>query len=82
MVVASSNVAADHLTDKIHQTGLRIVRLVAKSRENLESSNSHLSLHVQARNVYETSGKKGKASGDNFSFKFQRKAENAILGAA
>lgn len=33
LVCAPSNVAVDHLTAKISATGLRVVRLCAKSRE-------------------------------------------------
>lgn len=50
LVVAPSNVAVDHLTEKIHQTGLKVVRLAAKNREALENSISFLSLHEQVRN--------------------------------
>lgn len=60
LVCAPSNVAVDHLTAKIHQTGLRVVRLTAKSREALESSVSFLTLHEQV-NAFSstTSGTKG-----------------------
>lgn len=47
---APSNVAVDHLTAKIHLTGLKVVRLAAKSREALESSVSFLTLHEQIKN--------------------------------
>lgn len=50
LVCAPSNVAVDQLTEKIHQTGLKVVRLAAKSREAIESSISFLSLHEQVRN--------------------------------
>jgi regulator of nonsense transcripts 1 len=43
-------VAVDHLTAKIHQTGLRVVRLTAKSREAIDSDVSFLSLHEQVAN--------------------------------
>jgi chaperonin cofactor prefoldin len=33
LVCAPSNVAVDQLTEKIHATGLKVVRLCAKSRE-------------------------------------------------
>ncbi|KAK9448441.1 P-loop containing nucleoside triphosphate hydrolase protein [Limtongia smithiae] len=49
LVCAPSNVAVDQLTEKIHRTGLKTVRLTAKSREDLESSVSFLSLHEQIR---------------------------------
>ncbi|KAJ1940485.1 ATP-dependent RNA helicase, partial [Linderina pennispora] len=48
LVCAPSNVAVDQLTEKIHKTGLRVVRITAKSREELESRISHLELHTQA----------------------------------
>ncbi|KAJ3227803.1 ATP-dependent helicase NAM7 [Clydaea vesicula] len=50
LVCAPSNVAVDQLTEKIHQTGLKVVRVAAKSREALDSSISFLSLHEQVRN--------------------------------
>lgn len=37
LVCAPSNVAVDHLTAKISATGLRVVRLCAKSREAVVS---------------------------------------------
>lgn len=49
LVCAPSNVAVDQLTEKISKTGLKVVRLTAKSREDVESSVSHLSLHSQVR---------------------------------
>ena len=45
LVCAPSNVAVDQLTEKIHATGLRVVRLCAKSREAVTSSVDHLTLH-------------------------------------
>ena len=50
LVCAPSNVAVDHLTEKIHRTGLKVVRMSAKSREALESPISFLTLHEQVRN--------------------------------
>ena len=47
LVCAPSNVAVDQLTEKIHYTGLKVVRVSAKSREALESSVSFLTLHEQ-----------------------------------
>lgn len=49
LVCAPSNVAVDQLTEKIHKTGLKVVRLSAKSREDVESQVSFLSLHEQVR---------------------------------
>ncbi|KAG7247118.1 hypothetical protein CRUP_024580, partial [Coryphaenoides rupestris] len=37
LVCAPSNIAVDQLTEKIHQTGLKVVRLCAKSREAIDS---------------------------------------------
>lgn len=51
LVVAPSNIAVDQLTEKIHSTGLKVVRLCAKSREAASSSVDHLSLHVMLRNI-------------------------------
>ncbi|TKY90469.1 hypothetical protein EX895_000467 [Sporisorium graminicola] len=50
LVCAPSNVAVDQLTEKIHMTGLKVVRLTAKSREALESPISFLTLHEQVAN--------------------------------
>ncbi|GAA5990491.1 hypothetical protein JCM11641_007736 [Rhodosporidiobolus odoratus] len=50
LVSAPSNVAVDQLTEKIHATGLKVVRVTAKSREALESSVSFLTLHAQVAN--------------------------------
>ncbi|KAG0693672.1 RNA helicase-domain-containing protein [Suillus ampliporus] len=50
LVCASSNVAVDQLTEKIHATGLKVVRLTAKSREALDSGVAFLTLHQQVAN--------------------------------
>ncbi|KAJ1551894.1 ATP-dependent helicase NAM7, partial [Cladochytrium tenue] len=50
LVCAPSNVAVDQLTEKIHQTGLKVVRVMAKSREEIDSSISFLTLHEQVAN--------------------------------
>jgi len=47
LVCAPSNVAVDHLCEKIHMTGLKVVRLTAKSREGMVSAVSFLSLSEQ-----------------------------------
>jgi regulator of nonsense transcripts 1 len=49
LVCAPSNVAVDQLCERIHRTGMKVVRLTAKSREDAESSVSFLSLHEQVR---------------------------------
>ncbi|WWC92379.1 uncharacterized protein L201_007336 [Kwoniella dendrophila CBS 6074] len=51
LVCAPSNVAVDHLCEKIHQTGLKVVRVAAKSREALDSNVAFLSLHSQVANA-------------------------------
>lgn len=51
LVCAPSNTAVDQLTAKIHVTGLKVVRLCAKSREGLESPINFLSLHNQIRKM-------------------------------
>lgn len=51
LVAAPSNVAVDQLADKISQTGLRVVRVCAKSREDVASPCQHLTLHYQVRHV-------------------------------
>ena len=47
LVCAPSNIAVDQLTEKIHRTGLKVVRLCAKSREAIDSPVSFLALHNQ-----------------------------------
>lgn len=49
LVCAPSNVAVDQLCERIHRTTLKVVRLTAKSREDVESSVGFLSLHEQVR---------------------------------
>lgn len=93
LVVASSNVAVDHLTEKIHQSGLRVVRVAAKARESVESSVGFLALHVQARSVlanseldrlYKLKSEVGQlSSADEKKFlQLQRKAEKIVLDSA
>ena len=47
LVCAPSNVAVDQLCERIHLTGLKAVRVTAKSREDVESNVGFLSLHRQ-----------------------------------
>lgn len=49
LVCAPSNVAVDQLCERIEKTGLKVVRLTAKSREDVESSVKSLALHEQVR---------------------------------
>lgn len=56
LVCAPSNVAVDQLTEKIHQTGLKVLRICAKSREAVNSSVEFLTLHYQVRMLNRLSG--------------------------
>ena len=47
LVCAPSNIAVDQLTEKIYKTGLKVVRLCAKSREAIDSPVAFLALHNQ-----------------------------------
>lgn len=51
LVCAPSNIAVDQLAERIALSGLKVVRVVAKSREALSSAVEHLSLHYQVRHV-------------------------------
>lgn len=52
LVCAPSNIAVDQLAEKISMTGLKVVRVVAKSRESLPAGSvEHLSLHYQVRHL-------------------------------
>uniref|UniRef100_A0A6M2DNA6 DNA helicase n=1 Tax=Xenopsylla cheopis TaxID=163159 RepID=A0A6M2DNA6_XENCH len=51
LVCAPSNTAVDQLTEKIHKSNLKVVRLCAKSREAIDSPVSFLALHNQIRNM-------------------------------
>lgn len=52
LVCAPSNVAVDQLCERVSATGLKVVRVTAKSREDVESQVKHLSLHEQVRKNY------------------------------
>ena len=45
LVCAPSNIAVDQLTEKINGTGLKVVRLCARSRESIGSNVDYISLH-------------------------------------
>lgn len=51
LVCAPSNIACDQLTDKINSTGLKVVRLCARSRESVSTNVDYLSLHEQVRHL-------------------------------
>ncbi|SOV77042.1 regulator of nonsense transcripts, putative [Plasmodium sp. gorilla clade G3] len=49
LVTAPSNVAVDQLSVRIHRSGLKVVRLCAKSRESVPSIAEYLYLHNQMK---------------------------------
>lgn len=51
LVVANSNTAIDHITEKIYRTGLNVVRIVSRRRENMSDQLSFLSLHEQTNKL-------------------------------
>lgn len=51
LVCAPSNVAVDHLTEKLAQIGINVVRLTAKLREDVESSANEHSLHKKVEQM-------------------------------
>lgn len=51
LVCAPSNIAADQLSEKIAKTGVKVVRLCAKSRESISTRVEHLSLHNQIKQL-------------------------------
>ena len=50
LVCAPSNVVVDMLTQKIHQTGVNIVRFCSKSRESVSSEVEEHTLHYKLKN--------------------------------
>lgn len=93
LVCAPSNVAVDQLTEKIHSTGMKVVRLTAKSREALDSSVAFLTLHqqvarstthVELQKLIMLKNEQGElSSADERKHKaLVRAAEREILGAA
>ena len=51
LVCAPSNVAVDQLAEKISTSGLKVVRLAARSREAITSNVEHLCLHTMIRSI-------------------------------
>ena len=93
LVCAPSNVAVDQLTEKIHATGLKVVRITAKSREALDSSISFLTLHqqvakntshVELQKLIQLKNEQGElSSNDERKYKMLiKQCEREILGAA
>lgn len=93
LVCAPSNTAVDQLTEKIHRTNLKVIRVCAKSREAIDSPVSFLALHNQIRNM-ETNTELKKlqqlkdetgelSSGDEKRYRMLKKqAEKELLDAA
>jgi regulator of nonsense transcripts 1 len=93
LVVAPSNVAVDHLTEKIHRTGFKVVRVTARSREALDSAVSFLSLHEQVakndnypepRKLIMLKNEQGELSrqDENRAKSLTRRCENEILNVS
>ena len=51
LVTAPSNIAVDHLAERISLTGLKVVRMLSKSREEVGSSVESLTLQYQIQNL-------------------------------
>lgn len=51
LVCAPSNVVVDMLAQRIHQTGINVVRFCSKSRESVSSDVEELTLHYKLRNL-------------------------------
>lgn len=93
LVCAPSNTAVDQLTEKIHRTNLKVIRVCAKSREAIDSPVSFLALHNQIRNL-ETNNELKKlqmlkdetgelSSGDEKRYRsLKKQAEKELLDAA
>ena len=58
LVCSPSNVAVDHVAERIALTGLNVVRIAARSRESVTTSIDHLMLHIQVRQFIESSPEK------------------------
>lgn len=92
LVCAPSNTAVDQLTEKIHKTGLKVVRVCAKSREAIDSPVAFLALHNQIRHLGDSELKKLQqlkeetkelSSNDEKRFcMLRRQAEKNLLNAA
>ncbi|KAG0686641.1 ATP-dependent RNA helicase, partial [Pichia californica] len=89
LVCAPSNVAVDHLTEKLTKMGLKVVRIVAKSREDVDSNITKFCLHEQVKNKAKGEFKKliklkdelGELSkNDNYTyFSYMRKYERDLI---
>jgi regulator of nonsense transcripts 1 len=92
LVCAPSNVAVDHLTEKLTNMGLKVVRITAKSREDVDSSISKYCLHELVKKKAKGEFKKliklkeeiGELSFEdaNIYYNKLRKSENDIISNA
>jgi len=95
LVCAPSNIAVDQLTEKITATGIKVVRVCAKSRESISSNIDYLTLHEQVKQLKKGSYKAMQdmiARKEEFGFlpereeeqlkNMKRQAENEILRSA
>jgi regulator of nonsense transcripts 1 len=55
LVCSPSNVAVDQLAERLHRTGLNVIRVAAKSREPVETPVDYLTLHHQLASFVESS---------------------------
>ena len=53
LVCAPSNVVDDMLAQRIHETGVKVLRFCSKSRESVSSDVEELTLHYKLRNLKE-----------------------------
>lgn len=94
LVCAPSNIAVDQLTEKIHATGLRVIRVIAKSKEVVSGSIEHLCLHYlekfvggkdselyKLQSLKESVGELSAKDESRYE-KLSREAENLILSKA
>ncbi|CAD5209734.1 unnamed protein product [Bursaphelenchus xylophilus] len=52
LVCAPSNIAVDQLAEKLHKTGLKVIRFCAKGRETVDSPVAFLTLHNQLKALH------------------------------
>ena len=95
LVCAPSNIAVDQLTEKINETGLKVVRLCARSRESINSPVDFLTLHEQVKklegsgfsqmhSLFKLKEEVGQLSSKDESIlkRLKRKAEDFLLSSA
>uniref|UniRef100_A0A1I8BRP6 DNA helicase n=1 Tax=Meloidogyne hapla TaxID=6305 RepID=A0A1I8BRP6_MELHA len=92
LVCAPSNIAVDQLAEKIHKTGLKVIRFCAKGRETVDSSVAFLALHNQLKalqsgelfklmKLKEEIGELSQADQNRF-MSLRRQKENELLSKA